>query len=354
MNDLKHYDYMIVGQGLAGSLLAWRLIGAGQRVLVVDNDSPSAASRVAAGLINPVTGKRLVKEANAETYLAVARDCYTKLGEQFGKVFLHDKPMLRLFDSDEFKQVWKKRSADADYQPFIGAALSYNECGYHQGGFLQYQTGYLSTSLLLNALRQWLEECSSLVSTQFDYREIQITESLLWRDISADKLIFCEGARVIDNPWFNALPMQPVQGEILTLQTKDRLPQWIINGGRWLLPLEDGLFKLGATYVWPTADKPLNEKISAEGKETLLNALARLCPSLTDHELISHDVGIRPSSKDRRPLIGFHPRFPRLAVFNGFGSKGSMLIPYYAQHFVDVLLNGATLESDVDIKQAMA
>ena len=354
MNDPKHYDYLIVGQGLAGSLLAWRLIGAGQRVLVIDNDSPCAASRVAAGLINPVTGKRLVKEANAESYLAVARECYASLGKQFGKIFLHDKQMLRLFNSDEFKQVWQRRSEDSDYQAFIGAEVDTDECDYEQGGFLQYQTGYLSTSLLLNDLRKWLAEQSALVTTQVYYADIQLTEDIHWQDISANMIIFCEGARVVDNPWFKTLPMQPAQGEILTLKTSARLPQWIINGGRWLLPLENGLFKLGATYVWPTVDKPLNEEISDEGKATLLNSLTKLFPSLTDQELVSHDVGIRPASKDRRPLIGFHPQFTSLAVFNGFGSKGSMLIPYYSQHFVEVLLNGATLESDVDIKRARA
>lgn len=119
MNDLVHYDFLIVGQGLAGSLLAWHLIGAGQRVLVIDNNNPCAASRVAAGLINPVTGKRLVMEKNAVTYLEAARACYQRLGEQFGEIFLHDKPMFRLFDGNELKQVWRKRREDASYQPLL-------------------------------------------------------------------------------------------------------------------------------------------------------------------------------------------------------------------------------------------
>jgi len=350
----KYYDYLIIGQGLAGSLLAWRLINAGQRVLVVDNDNPSAASRVAAGLLNPVTGKRLVKEANAEAYLVAARDCYAALSAQFGEPFLYDKPMLRLFDNDEFKQVWQKRRGDVDYQAFIGPALSSAECGYPQGGFLQYQTYYLAIAQLLNTIRAWLENRSSLRIAQIDYADIQIGDTIRWHDIRVDKLIFCEGARVLRNPWFNTLPMQPAQGEILTLQTRDPLPKWIINAGRWLLPLEQGRFKLGSTYVWPTEEKPLNEKTSEQAKDLLLKNLTQLYPGLHAHELISHEVGIRPSSKDRRPLIGFHQPLENLAVFNGFGSKGSMLIPYYTQHFVKVLLNGATLDPDVDIKRTLS
>ena len=354
MNPLKHYDYLIVGQGLAGSLLAWRLITAGQRVLVIDNGQPAAASRVAAGLINPVTGKRLVKEANAERFLAMARDWYTELGKQFNHVFLHDKPMLRLFDPDEIKPIWEKRRADPAYQRFIGASLNPHECGYPQGGFIQNQTGYLASTLLLNAIELWLQERQSLIATQFDYSDITISSPLGWRGIHIDKIIFCEGAAIAHNPWFNTLPMQPAQGEILTLQTHQPLPHWIVNAGRWLLPLGEGRFKLGATYTWPTEHAPLTDTTSETAKSELLTDLAKLFPSLTDYKIIAHEAGIRPGSKDRRPLIGFHHRYPDLAVFNGFGSKGSMLIPYYAQHFVDVLLKKTALDSDVNITRVIS
>lgn len=354
MNDLQHYNHLIIGQGLAGSLLAWQLITAGQRVLVIDNGHPFAASRVAAGLVNPVTGKRLVKVRNAEACLAVARASYASLGKQFGKVFLHDKPMVRLFDSDEIRRYWQKRRKDAEYTSFLGDALRAGEGGDIRDGFLQYQTGYLSVSLLLRTLRQWLAEQSALIPEQLDYAELQITEPVRWRDRSAKRVIFCEGAGAGQNPWFKSLPMQPAGGEILTLRTRHRLPQWIINSGQWLLPLEDGLFRLGATYARPAAGKPLEGKTTIEGKAALLKALRGLCPAIEEYKLISHDAGIRPNSRDKRPLIGFHPKYPRLAVFNGFGSRGSLLIPYYARHFADVLLNGAKLESDVDIRRVMS
>ena len=353
-NQNTHYNNLIVGQGLAGSLLAWRLMQAGQSVMLIDNDNPCAASRVAAGLMNPVTGKRLVKDPMVESYLTAARECYAELGEQFGQDYLHEKPMLRLFDNAKFKQVWQKRKAEPGYQQFIGEELGPVECGYPQGGFLQYQTAYLSVTLLLNSIRQWLIDHSSMMITEFDYRGLKLSELVRWHDLTADRLIFCEGARISKNPWFSSLPMQPAKGEILTGRSRNKLPQRIINGGQWLLPLVDGIFKLGATYEWPTAGKPLLEEPSKDGKATLLNALHRLYPGLHDYEIISHDVGIRPNSRDKRPYLGFHPEHPRLAIFNGFGSRGSLLIPYYAQHFIDVLLNGARLAPDVDIKRVMA
>ena len=348
-----NYDYLIIGQGLSGSLLAWCLIEAGQRVLVIDNQNPSAASRVAAGLINPVTGKRLVKESGVDAYLASARECYTQLEKAFDQKFMYDKSMLRLLDNDQIKQAWQKRSEDPEYHQYLGKYLSPDESAYPTGGFLQQQTGYLLTGNLLTSLRAYLMQHEAYIRSEFDYRQLTITEKIHWQEYQAKRIIFCEGARVINNPWFRQLPMQPAQGEILTLQTNEALPEWIINGGQWLLPLDHGLFKIGATYVWPTVNKPLDEKITQTGKQTLLKALEKLFPALKEYRLVEHAVGIRPNSRDKRPLLGFHAQYPHMAVFNGFGSKGSMLIPYYAKHFTDVLLNGAELYSDVDIKRSL-
>lgn len=350
---MKHYDFLIVGQGLAGSLLAWRLIRAGQRVMVVDTHFPGAASRVAAGLVNPVTGRRLVKEQQVEQYLASAQEVYHTLSVQFGKIFFHDKPMLRLFDSDSLIKAWQKRRKDPLYRPFVGDLPASLPDAYPQGGFLQHRSGYLNVSLLLDSLRQYLFEHAALVNTPFVYHELQVTGLPRWRDITANKVIFCEGARVTENPWFNGLPMQPAQGEILTLHTNEVLPEWIINGGKWLLPLDHGRFKLGATYVWPSADKPLNGQISQEGKSALLAAMHKLFPALRDYTIQAHEAGIRPTSRDKRPLIGMHPQNPRLGLFNGFGSRGSLLIPFYAAHFVDVLLNGTQLAAEVDLQRGM-
>lgn len=349
-----HYDFLIVGQGTAGSLLAWQLMAAGQRVLVIDNGNPAAASRVAAGLVNPVTGKRLVMERHAERVLQAAHRCYSALAEQFGEMFYHEKSMLRLFDSHEIKQAWEKRRQDEDYQAFIGEALEAADCGYRQGGFLQRQTAYVSTARLLGRLRTWLREHDALLPAEFDYAELDVTNTVSWKNHTARKIIFCEGSRIIDNPWFGRLPMQPSKGEILTIESESPLPHWIVNSGQWLLPLDNGRFRLGATYDWPRPGKPLDELPTEEGQRALLTSLPGLFPGLDGYRLLEHRAGIRPNSKDKRPLIGFHHQYRNLAVFNGFGSKGSMLIPYYSAQFVEVLLNEARIDADVDIARVLS
>ncbi|MDH5444021.1 MAG: FAD-binding oxidoreductase [Gammaproteobacteria bacterium] len=351
MTAPTHLDFLILGQGLAGSLLAWRLISADQKVLVIDNPAPTAASRVAAGLINPVTGKRLVKEARADDFLNSTRETYRALEKTFNQKLFHEKEMLRLFSNDDIKQSWQRRVDDPAYQSYIGQMLSESECGYESGGFLQKQTGYLSTISLLDAIKDWLQINSAYQASKIDYSEINITNKIEWQNYSANRIIFCEGAKVSNNPWFSYLPMQPAQGEILTLETDESLPDWIINGGKWLLPTGQGQFKTGATYQWPKKDRPLDEKTTTEGQQELLNSLQQLLPNPVNFRLIEHKVGIRPNSLDKRPLLGAHPQHANLFVFNGFGSRGSMLIPYYSQHMVNVLLNNETLESDVDIQR---
>lgn len=105
----KKLNILIVGQGLAGSLLGWRLLKAGHSVLIVDPGLEHTASRTAAGLINPITGKRLVKTEHLEEYLPVAIRLYRQLGEFFGETFWHAKQQVRLFQSDEECEQWEKR-----------------------------------------------------------------------------------------------------------------------------------------------------------------------------------------------------------------------------------------------------
>lgn len=351
MSVLKHYDYLIVGQGLAGSLLAWSLINSGQRVLVVDNLHPAAASRVAAGLINPVTGKRLVMQPDVGVQLSAARDCYQALAKQFKQTFLHDKPMLRLFDSDEIIQAWQRRRTHTQYAEYLGEELDANNCGYPNGGFIQHKTGYLAIASLLEVLRNWLQDQSALLEAEFDYADLQLSSPLRWHTFQVKTVIFCEGAAALDNPWFRALPWLPAQGEILTLRTTHKLPRWIINAGRWLLPLANGYFKLGATYLWPAERRQLAAEITDAGKTSLLNSLGQLFPGLNTFEIISQQAGIRPATEDKQPFIGFHPQHSNLAIFNGFGSRGSLLIPFYARHFTDVLLQATDLQTNVDVQR---
>jgi len=345
-------DTLIVGQGLAGSLLAWELAHRDERILVIDDEHASAASVAAAGLINPVTGQRIVKTVGVDECLPVAHKRYRALEEILDRKLLVEEPMWRLLRNEKERQVWEKRKQDAEYDGYLGEWL---EPGQLQppfvaplGGFAQQRTGYLDTRALLEGIREYLLETGRYRPQHIDYADLLPEEDHVRFDgISCGRVIFCEGYKAIHNPWFNWLPFTPAKGEILALRLEQELPRVMINAGRWLMPRENGEYRLGATYE----HEVLDEVPTAEARETLLAALPEILSQPGDYRVVDHQAGVRPATQDRQPFIGLHPRLPQLGIFNGFGSKGSLLIPWHAETFADALLCDCPLPIEVDIRR---
>ena len=336
-------DYLIIGQGLAGSLLAWELMQRGCTVVIADNGRESA-SQVAAGLINPVTGMRLVKSADVDRLLPAAKQCYAHMSDIFQQAFYIEKPMLRLLRSEQELTHGLKRLADPDYQDYLGA-ITPPESSVSLYGFLQQkQTGYLLTRPLLSCLKEFFIEKGCYRLAAVAYQDIQLQPCLRWQDITPKQIIFCEGHQATQNPWFSWLPFQPVKGEILTLQHQSLLPDNILNFGDWLIPLDSKRIRVGATFDRDNLDTEPTEN----GKHALLNALKILPFDFSQATLINHQAHIRPCTLDKHPFIGRHPQHPQLAIFNGFGAKGSLQIPWFCRHFADTLLNNTPLTSSID------
>ena len=343
-------DVLIVGQGLAGSLLAWELSRRGLRVYLVDNGQYNA-SRVAAGLINPVSGRRLVLQRNVAELLPAARACYDRLRSFFGNDFFVEKPMRKILSDSAQKQQAERRLRQADYAGYLQALASDgHELIAPFGTLHQLQTGYLRTEALLNALRTWLISCGCYRQAEFDCVDICLEGDLRWHDLKPRHIVFCEGYMARTNPWFGSLPFQPAKGVILSCTSQTPLPSQILNYGHWVLPLTVDAFKTGATF------DPVNLNLDPEpaSEEVLLADLHTVVPDIAGIRVTRHQVGIRPATLDKEPLIGRHPRYSCFYIFNGFGAKGSLLIPWYAERFADFLQQRAPLPSTCDIKRYYA
>lgn len=346
----KEIEYLIVGQGLAGSLLGWHLIQQGHRILIVDPCLKQTTSRTAAGLINPVTGKRLVKTAGVEHFLPTAKALYKQLSEYFGQSFFHEKEQVRLFQSEDEVTQWEKRKDQVDYAPFLGERFNANDNRYLSnnalGGFIQKQCGYLDTVALLDTLRDFFQAKGCFINEHINLGDVKIdTHGVEWRGHRANKVIFCDGHHLQYNKWFSWLPLQPVQGDILTLATDAPMPKEIVQFGKWLLPLANGQYKLGATWQWQPLDELPNKKAAAE----LISTCLQYFPQFKHAKLLKTNVGIRPGTRDKQPFLGCHPHHPQLLVFNGFGSKGSLIIPWHCEQFVAYLSKGDALPELADI-----
>lgn len=346
----RDVDYILVGGGLAGSILGWRLLQQGASVLIVDNKPVVNASRTAAGLINPITGKRLVKTPNFETLQQEALRLYKELEQQFSKELYFSMPLVRLFRSAEGEQALEKRRRDESYRPYIGDLIQTGTAPFNApfGGFEIRQAGYLDTSRLLDTLHPHFVQQGVLHQADFDYDALTIREDeISWNGYRAKKVIFCEGYKMASNPWFGELPLQGAKGEILSVEIDGLNLKQMVNGGHWLIPREDGSYRIGATHSWHALDEEITEKERNE----LLDGFHKIVAGNYAPKVVAHRAGVRPATRDRQPFIGIHPQHPQLAIFNGFGAKGSLLIPWHAKRLAAFLAGHGEIPPEADIRR---
>lgn len=346
------FDVMILGQGLAGSALAWHLIRRRRHVLVIDDGHRQSASKVAAGLINPLAGMRFNARPELPDWLCGAGDWYEQLAVEFGRRFFHPLPMLRLFRSDQQRRFHRRRQADPNTRSLLGAAFGASDCpepvAAPFGGFIQHHTGFVDLPALLASMRQWLLARGALREAGVDYRTLDTGRGLVTHDgLSARYLICCEGAAMRSNPWFRSLPLAPDKGEILDLEIDDWHPAHIVNGAHWLVPTRNGRVRFGATHEHQVLDAGTGKVARRE----LCEGFAALTAGRCKARLADQQAGIRPGTRDRYPFLGLHPDEPSIGICNGFGARGSLTIPWYTARLTAHLLDGAPLPTEADIRR---
>ena len=350
-DNSSFYDYLIIGQGLAGSLLAWNLLQKNQSVLVVDNKHAFSSTMVAAGLVNPMAGMRFNLPTRIDEWLNVANHVYNLFEQDCGRTLHHSIPMVRLFRSNEQIRFWQRQVDSGRASAYMGNRFAPNESDQpvHApfGGFLQKRTGYVDLPALMNHLTATLKETHQLVQEVLGYDDIKVLPGeIKWKNLKARHCIFCEGYRGQENPWFEQLPFTPDKGEFLTVNGGTQ-PDKIINGAHMAVPLAQGGFRFGATHEHSVQ----NNEPTEEGLSELLDGMRRLLKSTEGMEVTAHHAGVRPATRDRQPFLGTHPRYPNLHIFNGFGARGTLTIPWHAQQFSDYLLTGKPLPEEADISR---
>ena len=357
MSSAIHYDYLIIGQGLAGSLLAWRLAQRNIRVLVLDDGHRTASSMVAAGLINPMAGMRFNHSPFVQEWLQSVEQTYGELAELSGQAFLQWLDMLRLFRSPEQQRFFERQKDRKETGNLLGNRLDRDDFPQPVqapwGGFEQRHTGWVRLPGLLSFMAGWLEERDMLRKASVTWDELEPHDGKIrWKDVRANHVIFCDGYRSMHNPWFDWLPFAPDQGEILTLKrvTNQALPDRIINAATWLLPVDNGHYRLGATHYHDRQDNLPTDA----GREKLLEGMQQLLLHPEALEMVSNEAGVRPATADRQPFIGTHPELGQVHMFNGFGAHGSLTIPWYTRQMVDWLLLGKALPPNADIRRHAA
>jgi glycine/D-amino acid oxidase-like deaminating enzyme len=348
--DFDLYDYLLIGHGLAGALLARELRGRGHRVLVYDEPQPDSASRVAAGLMNPVAGKRFALTWRALDTLPYAVGYYQDLGQELGIDFLVETPILKVFGSAQEQQQMVARAAAEPWAGFVAAIetkpiVQAGLLAPHGGAWLR-GGGYVRVAELLAALAQqgraegWLREetfrWEALVSGAAGIRYAP-------GQLVARHVVCCQGAAALGCPYFAWLPLTPNQGEVLSVEVPGLTAAQALNRGAYVVPDGPERFRVGATYRWP----PFAPAGSGEGEAELTARLTGLTP--LPYRVLGLRRGVRPAVRDRRPLLGRHPALPWLSICGGFGSKGVSLAPRLASLLADYLGGHGELWPEADV-----
>lgn len=338
---------LIVGQGTAGSILAWKLHRSGHALRVIDDGHRTSSSRVAGGMVNPVQGQRLSLAWRIEDCLPAARAFFREVADFFGRDFFHEAPILRLLDNEREAEFLEQRREQERYGPFLGearAAGTNPTLADEHGGLFIHQSGYVDTNAFLDCLRDYFQAEGILCHAEFRHDELAVNDDRIrWRELEAERVIFAEGFRILDNPWFAEFNFQPNKGEILTLSADQVFPEHPVNRGKWIIPLPDGAAWCGSTYGRGLTDCSPTE----DGRAKILEKARAILPG---HALnvIGHRAGVRCATGDHIPRAGFHPDHPRIGVFNGFGSKGNVFAPWLAAQFTEFLITGKPLPPECD------
>jgi glycine oxidase len=341
-------DYIIIGQGLAGSSLALRLIESGKSVVVFDEPSKNQCSKVAAGLFNPITGIGIVKTWLAEELFASLHDFYIHSEKLLERRFFFPQLLYRPFYSAEEQNNWMAKSNESSVGLFIDkiftASAFADQVKDPFGGILLKSCGYLDTASFLEATRNFLVSCHSWCEAHFNFQDLTHTaDGVTYQNLKAKKIVFCNG--VSANPFFDWLNIRPLKGETVTLKLGFE-PTVIFNRGVYLVPFAGTAFyKAGATYELKDVSKGVTQKGRAELTDKL-NGLLQ-----DTFEIVGQEWGIRPTTIDRRPMLGCHPNYKNFIIFNGLGTKGVSLAPYFSGQLANWLNGSGEIEREVNIKR---
>ncbi len=338
---------LIVGGGLSGICLAHALEDCAVQFKIIDKEINHSTS-VAAGMINPMTFRRMIKTWRGDELIPALNKFYPDLEQKIGHSFFYPIKLRRVFSSNDERNFWNEKLNDSAYSNYLNAIENQentpeyinNICG---SAFVN-TPGYVDTNRFMKYNHNYFLEKGILKYETFQQNKLD-KDNLCYQGTSYTHIIFAEGFVGENNPLFAYLPFKNAKGETLTVRSDVLRKDEIINRKCFVLPTKNGNYKLGSTYTWNTQDPSPTEAAKTE--------LLSLYKQLSDApvKVINHEAGIRPTSADRRPMIGEHPKHKGIHIFNGLGAKGFMIAPYFASHFINYLQGKCELDKEVDIQR---
>jgi glycine/D-amino acid oxidase-like deaminating enzyme len=334
--------FVILGGGLAGTFMATRLCAAGQRVTLIDDRHPDSASRVAAGLFNVITGRHGAKSWLADTLLAEIKAFFADPIATEARQHVHYLDIYRPFKTTEAYNQWTGRAQEPAYAPLVSfqeTPLVPNQVINPYGGIMIHGCGWVDTGAMIDAQLPHLELTHQLrrLTGSISYDHVDLAEQTIQlrnERLPFDHLICCEGHRFTQNPWFDFVTMIPNKGDILEIEAPGLTLPFALSKKVYLVPIGQGRWVCGSTYANQFADPSPTPQGRAEIEGHLQQAIG------VSYEVVGHRAAIRPTTPNRRPIVGTHPDYPHVHTLTGFGTKGILLGPYTSRLLTQKILTG--------------
>ncbi|MBZ4187520.1 NAD(P)/FAD-dependent oxidoreductase [Niabella beijingensis] len=340
---------IIVGQGISGTFLSWFCYQAGLDFTVIDVQREGTPSNVAAGIINPVTGRRVVKVWLDDILLPFAEKAYTAMGTFLDIPAITKTAIVDFFPNPFMKESFlKKLSQKEDYIRLLEDDRQFAPYFNYEFGAGCIAPAYVvNMAGLLPAWRNFLRQQHKLIEEPFDFSQLDAAGRVIqYREHTADRILFCDGAAGAANPYFSLLPFALNKGEAVIIEAPELPSGLLFKKSMLLAPLvETGLFWAGTNYIWDFTDEAPTEAFRQATEQTLRQWLK------VPFRILDHKAAVRPATVERRPFAGFHPVYPNIGILNGMGTKGCSLAPYFSHQLVEHLLHQRPLLPEVDISR---
>ena len=343
-------DYIIVGLGIAGISFCEQLQKHNKSFVVIDSGEEGSTAK-SGGVFNPTVLKRFTAAWNASAFYPVAVNFYHQLSKRLQQNIFSKTPILRIFKSVEEQNNWTVATDKKELETFLSSKFLKNtnefiEAPFGFGEVLG--TGQIHAGALISGYRNYLKSRDALLSEAFQYDAIQHKDnSVVYNDISAKKIIFSEGSKVIDNPFFPKQAIIGNKGEYVIINAPSLKLEMLLKGSMYVIPFGNDEYKVGATY----SRDDYSANATEEAKEEILSKVKSFINC--NFEVISQVSGVRPTTKDHRPLLGNLDENPNLVFYNGLGSRGFLMAPLLSEILFKYLEEGVPIPNEMDIKRML-
>lgn len=340
-------DYLIIGQGICGTMLSWFLQKEGKTFLVIDDNNENSSSKIAAGIINPVTGRRYAYTWMIDDVMPFAIERYEEIGSYLNIKLAYPKSIIDFFPSPQMLSAFRDRLTENDtYLHSYPDQNHFNQFFNYDFGCGEIRPAYtVHLQLLLSSWRKKLQQLNSLGQEKFDVNKLKTDkDSISYENITAQKIVFCDGTDGINNPWFQLLPYAPNKGEALIIECNELTAEHIFKKGLMLAPLPDeNIYWVGSNYQWEFENGQPSQQFYQHATSVLNGWLKR------PYKVLAHKAAVRPATLERRPFVGFHPQFQNIGILNGMGTKGTSLAPFFANQLVQYLVYNFPIAPEADV-----